>query len=349
MTPPAKDRRLSVAVVQGGPASEAEVSRASAASVARALEHAGHRVVRLELDVYLADSLRTGGFDVVFPVAHGAVGEDGSLQGLFEVLDLPYVGSGVLASALAMNKRTAKVLFAAAGLPVARGIAACRGASRAKDEAERAIRELGEKVVVKPCSNGSAIGVARFASGASAAEIAEAIDAAWEVDDTVLVEVFAPGREVTCGVLELRDPVWLPPTEIRASKDAFYTYQARYAPGRSEHLCPAPLGERLTRRVQEIAVAAHRALGCRDLSRVDFVVPGAPGGEEGYARRGEEAEGAEPTLLEVNTMPGFTETSLYPEAAAIAGVPMPELCSRLVRAAFERGPTRRNVALPLPK
>ena len=332
-------RRFSVAVVQGGPASEAEVSRASAASVARGLEQAGHRVVRLELDGYLADSLRTGGFDVVFPVAHGAVGEDGSLQGLLEVLDLPYVGSGVLASALAMDKRTAKILFADAGLPIARSIHARRGTSNAADEAERALRELGDALVVKPCSNGSAIGVARLTGGASAADVAKAISAAWEVDDVALVEVFAPGREVTCGVLdlpELRDLTWLPPTEIRAPNDAFYTYQARYAPGRSQHLCPAPLGDALTRRVQEIAVAAHRALGCRDLSRVDFVVPEM--GEEG-----------EPTLLEVNTMPGFTETSLYPEAAAIAGIPMPELCSGFVHAAALRGSSRRNAALPLPR
>jgi D-alanine-D-alanine ligase len=325
-------RRLSVAVVQGGPTSEAEVSRASATSVARGLEQAGHRVIRLELDAYLADSLRTGGFDVVFPITHGAVGEDGSLQGLLEVLELPYVGSGVLASALAMNKRVAKILFAEAGLPVAKGISARRGGSAAAD-AERALAELGDKVVVKPCSNGSAIGVARFSEGVSSSELARAIEAAWEVDDVVLVESFAQGREVTCGVLDLLEPPALPPTEIRSPKDAFYTYEARYAPGRSEHLCPAPLGEAMTRRVQEVAVRAHRALGCRDLSRVDFVVP----------------ESGEPTLLEVNTLPGFTETSLFPEAAAVAGVPMPELCSRLVLAAFTRGSTRRNAPLPLPK
>ncbi|MDF2692245.1 MAG: D-alanine--D-alanine ligase [Labilithrix sp.] len=333
----ARSRRFSVAVIQGGPASEAEVSRASATSVARALGEAGHRVVRLELDVYLADSLRTGGFDVVFPVAHGAVGEDGSLQGLLEVLDLPYVGSGVLASAVAMNKRTAKILFAAAGLPIARSISAQRGLRSAASEAERALHELGDKLVVKPCSNGSAIGVARFPDGTTSADVAQAIEAAWAVDETALVEVFAPGREVTCGVLELREPAWLPPTEIRAPNDAFYTYQARYAPGRSDHLCPAPLGDALTRRVQEIAVAAHRALGCRDLSRVDFVVPSKT-----------ETDG-EPTLLEVNTMPGFTDTSLFPEAAAIAGVPMPELCHGLVNAAGERGPTGRNAPLPLPR
>lgn len=331
-------RALSVAVIQGGPASEAEVSRASAAGVARALETAGHRVVRLELNAYLADSLRTGGFEVVFPVSHGAVGEDGSLQGLLEVLDMPYVGSGVMASALAMNKRTAKILFADAGLPVARSIAAARSGSAAA-EAARALEVLGNKVVVKPCSNGSAIGVARLSHGASAAEITKAIEAAWAVDDVALVETFVEGREVTCGVIDLpgRDVAWLPPTEIEAPKDAFYTYEARYAPGRSRHLCPAPLGDELTRRVQEIAVGAHRALGCRDLSRVDFVVPEPHDGRP-----------VEPTLLEVNTMPGFTATSLYPEAAGVAGIPMAELCDAFVRNAFRRGSSRRNVALPLP-
>jgi D-alanine-D-alanine ligase len=327
-------KALSIAVVQGGPASEAEVSRASAASVARGLEQAGHRVARLELDASLAEALRTGEYDVVYPVCHGAVGEDGCLQGLLEVLNLPYVGSGVLASALAMNKRTAKILFAEAGLPVAPSLAAARGKASAAEEAERVLAKLGDKVVVKPCSNGSAIGVARLSGGASAKEIAAAIEATWEVDEVALVEVFVQGREVTCGVLDMRDPSWLPPTEVRASSDAFYTYQARYAPGRAAHFCPAPLGDALVRRVQEVALAAHRVLGCRDLSRVDFVVPEDP---------------SKLTLLEVNTLPGFTETSLYPEAAQVAGIPMVELVGLLVNAAVTRGASRRNAALPLPK
>lgn len=325
------ERKLAVAVVQGGPSSEAEVSRASAASVAAALATAGHRVVRLELDAFLSDSLRTGGYEVVFPVAHGAVGEDGALQGVLEVLEVPYVGSDVLASALAMNKRVAKVLFAAAGLPVAPSLDAQRGKS-ATELAERALRDVGAKVVVKPCSNGSAIGVARFDRGASVADIAKALEAAWEVDDVVLVERFAPGREITCGVLGTGDDaIALPPTEIRSPNDAFYTYDARYAPGRSEHVCPAPLDAAALARVQEVAVAAHRALGCRDLSRVDFVV-----------------DESAVTLLELNTMPGFTSTSLYPEAAGVAGVTMVELCDRFVRCAVARGASRRNVARALP-
>ncbi len=312
------------------------MSRASATSVAAALAASGHRVVRLELDAFLSDSLRTGGFEVVFPVAHGAVGEDGALQGLLEVLDMPYVGSDVLASALAMNKRIAKLLFAAAGLPVAPALDAKRGGD-ARAIAERALREIGDKVVVKPCSNGSAIGVARLDEGTTVAILATAIEAAWQVDDVVLIERFASGREITCGVLGTgEEAIALPPTEIRSPSDAFYTYQARYAPGRSEHLCPAPVPPAILSRIQEVAVSAHRALGCRDLCRADFVV------DETAAERAV-------TLLEINTMPGFTSTSLYPEAAGIAGIPMAELCDRFVRAAVRRGPPRRNAALPLPK
>ncbi len=335
---------LRVAVVQGGPSSEAEVSRRSAQSVAKGLAEAGHEVVRHELDGHLSEALRTGGYDVVFPIVHGAVGEDGSLQGLLEVLDLAYVGSGVLASALAMHKETAKALFARAGLPIAKGVTLARTGGVALAGAEQALSELGARVVVKPCSNGSAIGVSRFDGGADAAGLAKAIEAAWAVDEMVLVERFAPGREVTCGVLEVATDVLgghaLPPTEIRAPSDAFYTYEARYAPGRSQHLCPAPLGDALVRRVQEVAVAAHRALGCRDLSRVDFVVRTPEDRATGDG---------EVTLLEVNTLPGFTDTSLFPEASQIAGLPMPELCHRLVEAAFRRGSTRRNVAVPLPR
>jgi D-alanine-D-alanine ligase len=327
--------KLSVAVVQGGPSSEAEVSRASAAAIGRALEASGHHVVRLELDAFLADSLRTGGYEVVFPACHGAVGEDGSLQGLLEVVELPYVGSGVLASALAMNKRAAKTFFRHVGLPVLPSHHAKRG-GRALEDAEQAVRELGDRLVVKPCSSGSAVGVTRFEGGASAVEIARAIEAVLEVDEVALIERFAAGREVTCGVLDLEPATRraLPPTEIRSPKDAFYTYEARYAAGRSEHLCPAPLDEVTTRRVKDVAVAAHAVLGCRDLSRVDFVV-------------GEGPEAV--TLLEVNTMPGFTETSLYPEAAAAAGIAMPALCHDLVIHAHGRGPPRRNAALPMPR
>ncbi len=325
---------LSVAVVQGGPSTEAEVSRASARGVAAALEEGGHRAVRLEVDASLPESLRTGGFDVVFPVVHGAVGEDGALQGLLEVLGLPYVGSDVLASALAMHKRIARILFERAGLPVARGLALRRGDARAG--AEQARRKVGARLVVKPSSHGSAIGVARLEASASLDEVAAALDAVWAIDDVAVVEHFARGREVTCGVLHVGGPVALPPTEILSPHDPFYTYEARYAPGRSVHVCPAELPPAVLQRVQQVAVAAHVTLGCRDLSRADFVV-------------GDEGDPDAVTLLEVNTLPGMTATSLYPEAAGIHGLPMVRLCDALVTEAHTRGPTRRMSPLPLPR
>jgi D-alanine-D-alanine ligase len=328
--------RLAVAVVQGGPSAEAEVSRASATAVAAALAVSGHHVVRLELDAFLAESIRSGGYEVVFPAVHGPVGEDGSLQGLLEVLGIPYVGSGVLASALAMDKRQARIAFAAAGLPIAKGTSAARGSETAKDAARRARREVGARLVVKPGASGSALGVARLDEGAGDEEVARAIEAAWELSEVAIIEHFARGREVTCGVLELGRATALPPTEIGSPQDAFYTFEARYAPGRSAHSCPAPLGEPLTLRVQETALAAHVALGCRDLSRADFVV-------------GDGEDRDRITLLEVNTIPGFTATSLFPEAAAASGTPLPELVDALVRHACARGPTRRSPARPLPR
>jgi D-alanine-D-alanine ligase len=332
-------RTLSVAVVQGGPSTEAEVSRASAAGVARALAEAGHSVVRLELGAFLAESLRTGGYDVAFPVAHGAVGEDGSLQGLLEVLDLPYVGSGVLASALAMHKRIARLVFERASLPVARGLGVPRGDARSV--AERVRREVGSRLVVKPSSHGSAIGVARLEADAALDEVAAALEAVWAIDEFAVVEHFARGREVTCGVLEGQEgqdtggAVALPPTEIFSPDDPFYTFEARYAPGRSRHECPARLSPEVAARVQQVAVGAHVALGCRDLSRVDFVV-------------GDEGDPDAVTLLEVNTLPGMTGTSLYPEAAAASGIPMSDLCNRFVLRAHARGATQRMAARPMP-
>jgi D-alanine-D-alanine ligase len=352
--------RLSVAVVEGGASSEAEVSRASARAVSEALIEAGHGVVRLELDGQLSESLRGRAFDVAFPLAHGAMGEDGALQGVLEVQGLPYVGSGILASALAMDKTAARRVFAMEGLPVARGIAVRRPMeesallSHARVALDRALAEVGPRLVVKPSSQGSALGVARFGEEAPPGDIAAAIVAAWRLDDVVLLEHFARGRELTCGVLDVNvasspglgpgqgagqrgpvGPLVLPPTEILSPEDPFYTYEARYSPGRSVHICPAEIGESLTQVVQAMALAAHRALGCRDLSRVDFIL-------------GDQAVTNTLTLLEVNTLPGFTATSLYPEAAARAGIPLARLCDSLVRAAHERGPTRRTVGRPLP-
>jgi D-alanine-D-alanine ligase len=327
---------VKVAVVCGGPSSEADVSRTSAAGVARALEEAKHEVARVELDADVAEHLKAARPDVVFPVVHGAFGEDGSLQGLLELLAMPYVGADVLASAMAMNKEIARTIFASAGLPIARGVALKKkSGERAFDAAKRVRAEIGRALVVKPASNGSAIGVARFGDDATDEDVARGIDAALALDDVALCESFVVGREVTCSVLDVpfvekTAPRVLAATEIASPMDAFYTYQARYAAGRSAHTCPAELGA-LERRVHEVSLAAHMALGCRDLSRVDFVVTKS-----------------DAILLEVNTLPGMTETSLFPEAAAKSGLAFPVLCDALVKNALARGARRRNAALPMP-
>jgi D-alanine-D-alanine ligase len=312
---------LRVAVVAGGPSSEASVSRASAAGVQRALVEAGHSAEVLELDAVLSARLSTGAFDVVFPAVHGAVGEDGCLQGLLEVLGLPYVGSGVLASALAMSKRHAKVQFRAAALPVAREYLVHSGDDL--DGVPARIRsDLGRAVVVKPGSGGSAIGVETIRADADDGMLARALRRALDLDPVVLVEEFKSGKEVTCAVLEdERGTRALPPTLIEPKAAAFYDFRSKYAPAGSAHVCPAPFSDVLTARIQTASVLAHTVLGCRDLSRVDFVVDDV---------------NSEVTLLEVNTLPGMTATSLYPEAAAAAGISFPSLCDALVSRAFAR-------------
>ncbi len=308
-----------VAVVAGGPSSEAAVSRASAAGVARALEQAGHRVTRVELGRSTATALLAEPFDVVFPVTHGPLGEDGCLQGLLEVLDLPYVGSGVLASALSASKPEAKIMFARAGLPVAEQAIVRRGEDPARRVAELRSR-LGRAIFVKPASGGSAIGVGRVLASDDDAVAIAAIGAAHAVEDLALVETLLVGDELTCGVLDDDggEPRALPPTLIQSRAGEWYDFKSKYAAGGSVHQCPAPLPADVLARLQAMAVTAHRAVGARDLSRVDFVVGDAI------------------TVLEINTLPGMTATSLFPEAAAAAGIAFPELCDRLIRRALAR-------------
>jgi D-alanine-D-alanine ligase len=324
---------LRVVVVAGGPSSEASVSRASAAGVERALRDAGHTVDVLELDHLLPVRLTPGKYDVVFPAVHGAMGEDGCLQGLLEVIGLPYVGSGVLASALAMSKRHAKAQFRAVALPVARE----RVVERTEDVGELARRvrvDLGRAVVVKPSTGGSAIGVETIRAEADDDALVRAIERALELDSVVLIEEFKVGKEVTCAVLdEDRGPRALPPTLIEPKAATFYDFRSKYAPAGSTHVCPAPFSDVLVARIQTAAVLAHTALDCRDLSRVDFVV---------------DEVNSDITVLEVNTLPGMTATSLFPEAAAAAGISFPALCDGLVRRAFARPRARRPDAPPMP-
>jgi D-alanine-D-alanine ligase len=310
---------LNVAVLMGGPSAEAEVSRMSAREVAAALEAAGHRARRIELDGNCARSLLALAPDVVFPALHGPPGEDGTVQGFLELLGLPCVGSGVHGSAVAMDKSLAKAMFRRVGLPVAEELVVGPHADL-EEAAARIVDTMGDRVVIKPLRQGSALGTTRMPNGG---DVLDGLAEALRYGHGVLVEPFVLGREITVGVLDLHDalPVATPVIEIRTAVDEWYDYENRYTPGKSEHVIPAPLPRAVLEELQRIALEAHRVLGLRDLSRADFLVTDSDG----------------IVLLEVNTLPGMTPTSLFPDGAAALGLDFPALTDALVRSALARG------------
>jgi D-alanine-D-alanine ligase len=300
-------RISSVAVLYGGISAEREVSLSSGRQVIAALRQAGYEVRPVEVGDDLAAIIAalTPKPDVVFNALHGRFGEDGAIQGVLDWLAIPYTHSGVRASALAMDKAAAKAVFAAAGLPVARG--------RVIDIAElQAADPLPLPYVVKPINEGSSVGVRIVRAGDNRrAEIA----AAWTYGPTAMAEEYIPGRELTVGVLEDRA---LTVTEIIAEAGVFYDYESKYANGGSRHVIPAAIDPASFAQALDVALAAHRALGCRGATRADF--------------RYDDTEG-EPgrlVLLEVNTQPGLTPTSLLPEQAALFGMDFPALCAWMV-------------------
>jgi len=309
-------KKPSIAVVCGGPAAEAEVSRVSGRGVANALLATYEDVIVLELDEAIVERLKEADVEVVFPILHGPPGEDGTFQGLLEIVGIPYVGSGVLGSACAMDKIVAKQIFRAHGLPVARDTVVNRSEGVSKG-ARRVLDLLGPDLVVKPSSQGSALGVL-FSEDLKGLE--QALEHAFSYDERVLVEERIQGHEITVAILERDGIEALPVIEIRTPAGSWYDYEHRYTPGLSEHIIPAPLPETQYRRTQEVAKLAHESLCCRDLSRVDFVVP----------------EGGEPVILEVNTLPGMTPTSLYPDAARAAGLSFDALVAHLIERALSR-------------
>ncbi len=285
-----------VAVLMGGWSAEREVSLRSGAACAGALEDEGYRVTRIDVDRGIADVLARLKPDVALNALHGRVGEDGTMQGVLEVLRIPYTHSGVLASALAMQKDKAKLVMAAAGVPVAQG--------RTVDRHEAARHHaLPPPYVLKPVNEGSSVGVIIVQADRShpPQEIGRPD---WAHGDTLLAESFVAGRELTCAVIGDRATAVI---DILSRDHAFYDYDAKYAPGGSIHVLPADLKGNVYQKVQELAVRAHRALGCRGVSRSDFRYDDRPGGT------------GELVVLEVNTQPGMTETSLVPELAADAG------------------------------
>ncbi|WP_419537058.1 D-alanine--D-alanine ligase family protein [Endozoicomonas sp.] len=310
------DRSITVGIICGGLSPEANVSRLSAGRISPPLERNYQKVVTLELDEMLPANLTLHQVDVVFPVAHGPMGEDGCLQGLLEIMGIPYVGSTVLGSACALDKVTTKRILQAAGIPMAKDCVVSR-TDPLNLSVNQCLEALGEKVIIKPFAQGSGIGI-QFAQGEK--ELSERLRSGFEKDEQLLVETFIQGREVTAGVLELDTTQVLPTTEIITPDNAWYDYTHRYTPGLSEHIIPARITDYQRKRVQEIALQAHQLVRCRDISRSDFIVP----------------ENGEPIFSEINNLPGMTPTSLFPDGARHAGIEFEDLICRLIDNAMLR-------------
>jgi D-alanine-D-alanine ligase len=307
---------MRIAVLRGGRSAEREVSQRSGAQVEKALAGRGHQVTGTDLDLETWDVLRDGGFDCVFNALHGRLGEDGTVQGMLELLGLPYTGSGVLASALCMDKARASSVMAGAGLHVPEFAELEIKAGVSADVVARLVQRFGLPMVVKPVREGSTIGLT---IAHDADDVASGLVLAARYDRRVLIQRFAAGTEITLGILATPDLQVLPTLEI-VSDNPVYDYDAKYTPGKSHHIIPARIPEAARAAASDAAGRAFTLLGCSGMGRVDVIV---------------DAEGT-PWLLEVNTVPGLTELSLLPDAARAAGIPFDELCQRLVDHAVGR-------------
>ncbi|MHA7871020.1 MAG: D-alanine--D-alanine ligase [Hyphococcus sp.] len=294
-----------VAVLKGGWSPERDVSLVSGAEAAKALREAGYEAIEIDVDRDIAQRLAETKPDAVFNALHGQWGEDGCIQGLLEVMDLPYTHSGVLASSLAMDKQRAKAVFEDLDIPSPPGKTVSR-----KEAAGGHV--MKPPYVIKPNAQGSSVGVYIIREGDNRPPT-ELTSAEWSLGDDVLVEKFIAGRELTVAVMGDR-PLCV--TEITTSL-AFYDYEAKYAAGGSEHALPAALPDEITKRCLDLALRAHQALGCRGLSRADF-------------RYDPDARGEQLFCLEINTQPGLTPTSLAPEQAAYLGMSFADLCAWIV-------------------
>lgn len=289
-----------VAVLMGGWSAEREVSLVSGAAVTEGLRQAGYEVRAIDVvrdPRHLLDEL-TPKPDVVFNALHGRWGEDGTIQGLLDILSIPYTHSGLLASALAMDKPQAKLVFERAGIPVAEHVVVSRGQLAAGDPIPRPF-------VIKPMNEGSSVGVHIVRNGANLWALGDD----WQFGDRVMIERFIPGREFTVAVMGDRP---LAVTEITTDR-GFYDFDAKYAPGGSRHVVPAQVDPGVYAEAMRLALVAHQALGCRGVSRADLRWDG----ERLY-------------MLEVNTQPGMTPTSLVPEQAASVGISFPQLVAWMV-------------------
>jgi D-alanine-D-alanine ligase len=318
-----------VAVLAGGRSSEHDVSLDSAATVVEALREGGHEVeaVRLERDgtwigadgapLALVPGGGLLGADIAFPVLHGPFGEDGTIQGLLELLDVAYVGAGVLASSLCMDKVVFKEVLAAAGVPQV-GYAAVREAQWRADGAgvRERLETLGLPVFVKPARLGSSVGISKVSA---AGELDAALETAFGHDGLVIAEAFSPGIEVECAVTGLHEPEASLPAEVVLQGADWYDYEAKYSPGGVELAIPARVADAVVEEVRRLARETFLRAGCAGLARVDFFV-----------------EDDRVLVNELNTLPGMTATSGFPKMWEATGVPFPEVCDRLLGYGLER-------------
>jgi D-alanine-D-alanine ligase len=328
---------MRVAVLHGGRSSEHEVSLSSAESAIAGIAAAGHEPVPVLLEreggwrgpngerLTLAPGGGLLGADVAFPALHGPFGEDGTVQGLLELLDVPYVGAGVLASSLCMDKIVFKDVLAAAGVPQVAYAAVRETRWRSDPDAvRRDLEPLGLPLFVKPARLGSSVGIAKVREPA---DLEPALAGAFAHDPYVIVEAFSAGTEVECGVMGLYEAEASVPGEVVLLRGAeWYDYEAKYSDGGVELRVPARIPEAAADEVRRLAVETFLRVGCAGLARVDFFVE----------------DGARVLVNELNTLPGLTPTSAFPKLWEAAGVPWPEACDRLIRIALERHSAERG-------
>lgn len=302
-----------VAVLMGGPSSERGISLKSGNAVCQALSDSCYVPIAIDAVDEWEDLLKEAGVSVAFIALHGKFGEDGTVQAILEDMSIPYTGSGVSASRLAIDKVASRKIFQKAGIPVPEYIVV------KKPSYEFDCRAIGFPMVIKPALQGSSIGLSIIEEKS---QIKKAMDLAYVHDSEILAEKFIKGDELTVGIL---DDVALPVIKIVPNRK-FYDYKAKYTSGDTQYLVPAPVETNFYKKAQEIALAAHNALGCRDFSRVDMIL-----GADGIIR-----------VLEVNSIPGLTSTSLLPKSAAVVGLSFKDLCIKIIELAIKNGTSRKK-------
>jgi len=306
-----------IGVLLGGRSAEREVSLRTGEAIYQALLSIGYDAIKVDVDNNIVENLKSQQIKLAFIALHGKYGEDGTIQGLLEMLDIPYTGSDVLASAIAINKIATKKILIYEGLPTPEYFTISRSeySNNATGSINDKIMSMGLPVVIKAPTQGSTIGIS-FVHHKK--DIGSAIEQAFQYDSTILVEKMVDGIEITASVLGNEEPEVLPLIEIFSSTGV-YDYTAKYTVGLSNHIIPPRLPDNVQQTIKELAFKTYLAIGCRGLSRVDFMVD----------------RSGHPFILEVNTIPGMTETSLFPDAARAAGISFETLVDKLVKLAME--------------